>query len=77
MRTAPRTSIVWLRATSANLSSTSFSYSLDYKKWMQAGPALSVTELLPWDQGLRVGLVNAEKSPAYFAQFSLADRVNP
>ena len=65
------TSTVWLRAASADLSRTSFSYSFDQKHWTAAGPVLSVTELLPWDQGLRVGLVNAEASPAHFAQFSL------
>jgi hypothetical protein len=65
-------SVVWLRAASGNLSNTSFSYSLDHKHWMQAGPPLSVTELLPWDQGLRVGLVNADGIAAHFRQFSLA-----
>jgi hypothetical protein len=71
------TSIVWFRATSARLSRTSFSYSLDHKHWTMTGPVLSVTELLPWDQGLRVGLVNAEESPAHFAQFSLTAGENP
>lgn len=73
----PHAAIVWLRAISTDLSSTSFSYSLDHKHWMQAGPVLSVTELLPWDQGLRVGLVNAETRPAHFTQFSLTPRENP
>ena len=73
----PQASVVWLRATSANLSTTSFSYSLDHKHWAQAGPALSVTELLPWDQGLRVGLVNAESAPAHFTQFSLTAEGHP
>src|SRR6185437_11155440 len=41
------TSIVWLRATSAGLSRTSFSYSLDHKQWIAAGSVLSVTDLLP------------------------------
>ncbi len=72
-----RTSIVWLRATSAGLSNTSFSYSLDHKHWTAAGPVLSVTELLPWDQGLRVGLVSAETSPARFTQFSLTAGEGP
>lgn len=67
----PHEAIVWLRATSANLSSSSFSYSLDHKHWIEAGSPVSVTELLPWDQGLRVGLVNAEALPAHFTQFSL------
>ena len=65
------TSTVWLRAASAGLSNTNFSYSLDHKHWMPAGPVLSVTELLPWDQGLRVGLVNPNASPAHFTHFSL------
>ena len=65
-------SVVWLRAASGDLSNTRFSYSLDHKHWTQAGPPLSVTELLPWDQGLRVGLVNADAAPAQFTQFSLA-----
>jgi hypothetical protein len=72
-----RASIVWLRAASANPSNTSFSYSLDHKQWMQAGPPLSVTELLPWDQGLRVGLVNADATPAHFTQFSLTAQAIP
>lgn len=65
------TSVVWLRATSASLSTTRFSYSIDHKHWIAAGSALSVAELLPWDQGLRIGLVNANASPAHFTQFSL------
>ncbi len=73
----PQASIVWLRATSADLSNASFSYSLDHNHWAQAGPPLSVTELLPWDQGLRVGLVNAEALPAHFTQFSLAAQETP
>ena len=73
----PHTSIVWLRATSSDLSRTSFSYSLDHKHWTPAGTVLSVTELLPWDQGLRVGLVNAEVTPAYFTQFSLSGGETP
>ena len=73
----PRASLIWLRATSDNLSSTSFGYSLDHNHWMRAGPALNVTELLPWDQGLRVGLVNAEATSAHFTQFSLTSQANP
>lgn len=73
----PLTTTVWLRARSADLSKTSFSYSLDNKNWIAAGPALSVTELLPWDQGLRVGLVNADASPAHFTQFSLSAGETP
>lgn len=72
-----QTSIIWLRATSDNLSSTSFEYSIDHRHWMQAGPALNVTELLPWDQGLRVGLVNAGATAAHFTQFSLNSQANP
>lgn len=68
----PNASTVWLRATSAGLSNTRFSYSMDHTHWIEAGPMLSVTELLPWDQGLRIGLVNAETLPAHFVQFSLA-----
>jgi beta-xylosidase len=70
-------SIVWLRVASGNLSNTSFSYSLDHKHWRQAGPPVSVTELLPWDQGLRVGLVNADAGPAQFTEFSLAAQGAP
>lgn len=73
----PRTSIVWLRATSPDLSRTSFSYSLDHKHWTAAGAVLSVTELLPWDQGLRVGLVNDEATPAHFTQFTLSSGETP
>lgn len=68
----PNASTVWIRTTSAGLSKTSFTYSLDHKHWIPAGPVLSVTELLPWDQGLRIGLVNAGASPALFTKFSLA-----
>jgi len=68
---------VWLRAASTDLSHTSFSYSLDHQHWMQAGPQLSVSELLPWDQGLRVGLVDADATAAHFTQFSLAGQGMP
>lgn len=70
-------SIVWLRATSTNLSTTSFGYSLDHKHWKQAGSVFSITELLPRNQGLRVGLVNADATPAYFSQFSVTAHRNP
>jgi beta-xylosidase len=73
----PRASTVWLRASSIDPSKTSFSYSLDNEHWTSAGPLLSVTKLLPWDEGLRVGLVNADQSPAHFKQFSLTSGGNP
>jgi hypothetical protein len=67
----PKASVAWVGATSTDPSKTTFSYSLDDKHWIPAGPSLSVTELLPWDQGLRVGLVSVGEAPAHFTKFSL------
>jgi len=70
---------LWLRATSSSLSETSFSYSTDQKHWLQAGPPLSVKDLLPWDQGLRIGLVAAGPTGTHasFTHFTLADVNRP
>ena len=72
----PHASTVWLRAASSDLSNTGFRYSVDQKHWIAAGSPLSVTEMLAWDQGLRVGLVNAENAPAHFTEFSLTSQGN-
>jgi hypothetical protein len=69
----------WLRATSSGLSKTSFSYSVDQTHWLQAGPSLSVKDLLPWDQGLRIGLVaeGPAGTHASFIHFAIADVNRP
>jgi xylan 1,4-beta-xylosidase len=70
-----RGSIVWLRVSSAGHADATFNYSLDRKNWIAAGSTVSLAGLPPWDQGLRIGLVNSG-SPgtlASFVHFTLLD----
>jgi beta-xylosidase len=69
-------SIVWLRVSSDRSSGTTFSYSLDRKQWISAGSTVSLGGLPPWDQGLRISLVNngLPGSRASFIHFTLGSR---
>lgn len=69
----PSSAGLWLRVSSSQPADAQFSYSQDGNTWTAAGPSLSVRELLPWDQGLRVGLLNdgASKSTATFSSFNM------
>lgn len=73
------TSIVWLRVASQNAHQATFSYSLDNKHWLPAGPSRDVTELLAWDQGLRIALISrgAKGKIARFSQFQLEPQPQP
>ncbi|HEX4156575.1 MAG TPA: family 43 glycosylhydrolase [Acidobacteriaceae bacterium] len=66
-------SVLWLRASSYGLANTAFSYSTDRTHWTAAGPVLNVSDLLPWDQGLRIGLVATDPPGARtsFVHFSM------
>jgi xylan 1,4-beta-xylosidase len=69
----PSASVIWLRVSSSGHAEANFSYSLDRQHWTNAGPAVSLAGLPPWDQGLRIGLVS-KGSPgtrASFLHFSL------
>jgi xylan 1,4-beta-xylosidase len=65
--------LLWLRVASAGPGEAAFSSSTDGKTWSDAGPPLSGTEVPPWDQGLRIGLVvdGPAGATASFAQFSI------
>jgi beta-xylosidase len=70
-----RSPVVWLRVSSSGHAEAAFSYSLDHKHWTAAAPAESVSNLPPWDQGLRIGLVADGKpgAQASFVHFSLVN----
>lgn len=65
--------VVWLRVSSAGNAEVTFSYSPDQRQWMIAKTAISLAGLPPWDQGLRVGLVNngPKGTQMSFVHFSL------
>jgi hypothetical protein len=65
---------MWLRVSSAGNEEASFSFSADGKVWSPAGVSVSLKELLPWDQGLRVGLLvdGPAGSSVSFTQISIA-----
>jgi hypothetical protein len=69
----PGDGVVWLQVSSVGRAEASFSYSLDGRHWTNAGPATSLSGLPPWDQGLRIGLMNTGPSGtrASFIHFSL------
>ena len=48
---------IWVRVASTGQARAKFSYSLDEKNWNDAGPDVDLSQLVPWDQGLRIGLV--------------------
>jgi len=66
--------VMWLRVSSAGNEEASFSFSADGKVWSPAGVSVSLKELLPWDQGLRVGLLvdGPAGSSVSFTQISIA-----
>src|ERR1017187_6438092 len=71
-------SMSWLRVSSTGNAEATFSYSLDRKHWTNAGPAINLAGLPPWDQGLRIGLVSdgPAGTQATFVHFSLLDAKN-
>jgi len=50
---------VWLRVQSTRSGEAEFSYRVGRGEWINAGGSISLKQLLPWDSGLRVGLVVA------------------
>ncbi len=64
---------VWLRVTSSQPGRASFSYRVGEGAWSTAGLPFQLKELLPWDSGLRVGVVvdGAEGTSGSFERFSL------
>ncbi len=65
---------VWLRVTSSQPGQAQFSYRVGDGVWRNAGLPYQLRELLPWDSGLRVGLVvdGAAGSAGSFERFNLA-----
>jgi xylan 1,4-beta-xylosidase len=63
-----------LRVSSPSVGHAIFSYSLDHKTWIAVGPSLEVSNLLPWDQGLRIGLVSSAppETNSTFTHFALS-----
>jgi beta-xylosidase len=76
---APVDKLVWLRVTTSAREETGFSFSTDRKAWSNADGSLSLSGLLPWDQGLRVGLVvdGTAGTQARFVHFSVAAPSDP
>jgi xylan 1,4-beta-xylosidase len=66
-------SFVWLRVESTENGGAKFGYSLDGSQWTPAGESVLLKELLPWDSGLRVGLVvdGTAGTSASFSAFAL------
>jgi xylan 1,4-beta-xylosidase len=66
---------VSLRVSSAEMGTASFSYRAGDGAWMPAGLRFQLKELLPWDSGLRVGLVvdGAEGSSGRFEKFRVVE----
>ena len=64
--------VLWVRVAVTAHAEASFSFSTDGETWSSASQAISVKNLLPWDQGLRVGLVvdGAAGSSASFVHFT-------
>ncbi len=64
---------VWLQAQSTGNGNAQFAYSLDGQQWTPAGPARNTRDLIPWDQGIRIGLVAGGQPGATtsFADFTL------
>jgi hypothetical protein len=67
---------VWLRVTSAGDGHAQFSYMSGDSGWTNAGDSVAMQGLLPWDSGLRVGLVADGESggDARFVNFSVSGR---
>ncbi len=65
--------VLWLRVITSGGEEAAFSFSADRKAWSAAGGSVSLAGLLPWDQGLRVGLVvdGADGAGARFVHFSV------
>ena len=69
----PVDKLLWLRVTTSSGEEAEFSFSTDRKAWSAAEGSLTLAGLLPWDQGLRVGLVvdGAKGTRASFFHFSV------
>jgi hypothetical protein len=67
--------MVWLRVSSSQPGQAQFSYRTEGGDWMTAGLPFQLKELLPWDSGLRVGLVvdGAAGNTGSFQKFSVRE----
>jgi GH43 family beta-xylosidase len=65
--------VVWLRVVSTTKGEARFSYRVGNGAWRAAGESVELKALLPWDSGLRVGLVvdGAAGSSARFVRFAV------
>ena len=70
---APVDKLLWLRVATSSHEGAEFSFSTDRKTWSTTAGSFSLASLLPWDQGLRVGLVanGAQGTRARFIHFSV------
>lgn len=66
---------VWIRVMSSEPGQAKFSYRVGDNEWEPAGLPYQLRELLPWDSGLRVGLVvdGAAGDSATFEKFSVRE----
>jgi xylan 1,4-beta-xylosidase len=73
----PAVGRVMLSVVSTEKGQARFSYKAEGGNWMDAGGAVELKGLLPWDSGLRVGLVvdGAVGSTAQFSNFSVFDHL--
>lgn len=64
---------VWLRVVSTTKGEARFGYRVGDGAWKDAGESVELKGLLPWDSGLRVGLVveGAVGSSAGFEHFGV------
>ena len=64
---------VWLRVASTKKGEARFSYRVGDGEWRAAGESIELQSLLPWDSGLRVGLVveGAHGGSAKFVRFAV------
>ena len=64
---------VWLRVASTKKGEARFSYRVGDGEWRAAGESIELKSLLPWDSGLRVGLVveGAHGGSAKFVRFAV------
>ena len=68
-----------IRVASTTPGQAQFSYRLGTGSWMDAGGPVDLKALLPWDSGMRVGLVVDGKagSRAGFRRFAVSDKARP
>ena len=65
---------IWLRVVSTDKGTAKFSYRDDSGDWRSAGEEVNLEKLLPWDSGLRVGLLvqGAHAERARFTDFKVS-----